>query len=202
MLLCRRLDLGFEGIKIDPDTSYVNGCHTYHWEETHGEEAIKKLQELMKNPIKCFLEVIICTGDNFVCSDAIKINQAEIDENGCPQVSFDFYDNGAIMGCSPTYYLSGWGVKETREVKVKEYHVKGDTIKNQATIKQLLNANCKKFEVVLEDGQTIPKESIRRIWLPYTVVYPDIPYRAPYKSFSGDICFVTYDGIKYCVKPE
>ncbi|MBR3280261.1 MAG: hypothetical protein IKI57_00230 [Clostridia bacterium] len=198
MLLCRRRDLGFVGIKIDYDTSFVNGTHTYNWEETNGEAAITKLQELAQKPIKCFLRVVMCTGDGFACDDAIKINHAFIDEKGIPHVSFDFYDNGTIMG--GTYYcLNGWGVKETKEVNVKEYHLDGDTIKNERTVKQLLSAGSTSFDVVLEDGKIITADSIRRIWLPQKEVPGHFPFETRMIP-TGDVNFVTFEGIKYCVK--
>ena len=206
MLLCRRRDLGFVGIKIDYDTSFVNGTHTYNWEETNGEAAITKLQELAEKPIKCFLRVVMCTGDGFACDDAIKINHAYIDEKGIPHVSFDFYDNGTIMG--GTYYcLNGWGVKETKEVKVKEYHVNGDVLKNEMTVKQLvIDGGRNKIDVVLEDGEVIPSESMRRIWAPQIEIPYDRNNPMAYmtRAFTlpryESMRFVTYDGIKYIIK--
>ncbi len=198
MLLCRRRDLGFVGIKIDYDTSFVNGTHTYNWEVTNGEAAIKKLQELAEKPIKCFLRVVMCTGDGFACDDVIKINHAFIDEKGIPHVSFEFDDNGMIMG-SPTYNLNGWGVKETKEVKVKEYHLNGDILKNERTVRQLISDEFRGFDVVLEDGKIITANSIRRIWRPEKEVQGYFPFDTRMVP-TNDINFVTYEGIKYCVK--
>ena len=206
MYPCFRNDLGFVGVKFDPDTRYINGTKTYNWETFEGVEGIKKLQELKKHPVNCFLSVIMCNGDNTFGSFVKKINCAELSKDGYPQVSFDFDDNGMLMG-APTYHLYGWGVKETREVKVKEYHVNGDVLKNERTVKQLvIDGGPNKIDVVLEDGEVIPSESMRRIWAPQI----EIPYdrnnpmafmtRALTPPRYDSMRFVTYDGIKYIIK--
>ncbi len=203
--LCFRNDLGFVGIQIDPDTTFDHNCHHHEWQTIEGIDAIKKLQKLKKHPIRCYLNVIICTGDDTFRTLVSKINYAELNKKGYPHISFEFDDNGIIYG-SPTYNLNGWGVKETREVKVKEYHVKGDILKNESTVKQLVISGQSNIDVVLEDGEIIPAKSIRRFWAPQIEIHydPKNPMAYMTRVFTPpsyeSMRFVTYDGIKYIIK--
>ena len=99
-----------------------------------------------------------------------------------------------------TYYcLNGWGVKETKEVNVKEYHLSGDILKNERTVKQLISDGFTGFDVVLEDGELISADSIRSIWLPKKEVPGHFQFDTRLVP-TGDVHFVTYQGTKYCIK--
>ena len=167
---------------ISVKLAYDNGSKKHIWRDYTGEAAITKLQKLMEKPVRCYLNIKVCNGIRPQSISCAKINYAYLSDDGYPVVSFDFH-NSDLFGRSPTYYVRGWGVKETKDIKVKEYHIDEDTLKNEEIVKQLLSTGCQNFDVVLEDGEVIPTESIRYMW-----------------NSNGCITFVTFQGTKYCVK--
>ena len=152
---------GFVGIGVE---LAPNDGKKHIYRKYTGEAAIKKLQKLQEKPVRCYLNFHICATDkpfSVLCS---RINYAYLNEEGYPEVSFDFH-NTDLISISPTYYLKGWGTKETKEVAVKEYHIKGDILKKEWLVKDLIHDGDSCFDVVLENSEIISKDSIRVIWV-------------------------------------